>query len=57
VFHQVEFTRRALDLYSSPAVPYIHPALKDLYSPVPNDRKNWYRALREKVRDLIIRRR
>lgn len=57
VFHQLEFTRRALELYLSPAAPYVHPALKDYYLPVPDDGKNWYRALCEKVRGLIRRRR
>jgi hypothetical protein len=53
VFNQVEFSRLALKLYSSPAAPYIHPALKDLYSTIPDDRKKWHQALWIKIKCLM----
>lgn len=56
VHQQIEFSRLALKLFSSPNSPYIHPALEGLYSTTPQDKKHWHQSLREKVRGFLKRR-
>ena len=56
VFHQIEFSHRALELFLSPPSPYIHPALKALFEKLPEEKKKWHRSLWEKMKCLTGRR-
>ena len=48
VFHQIEFSHRALELFLSPPSPYIHPALKALFDKLPEEKKEMASVFVEK---------
>ena len=49
VANQVDFSRRALELYRSDPLPYLHPALKDLHAKIPEEKKNRLQRLGQKA--------
>ncbi len=53
VANLADFSRRALELYRYNPTPYLHPALKDLYTKIPEGRKNWVQRLWRKAQRLI----
>ena len=53
VANQADFSRQALALYLSDPTPYLHPALKDLYTKIPEEKKNWVQRLWRKTQRLI----